>query len=169
MTTRGVHTAPNGGETGDWLTPPELLAALGPFDLDPCCPPVMPWRTATRMLTPADNGLAHEWHGRVFLNPPYGSAAWQWLWRLAEHGDGIGLVMARTETAGFFRSVWGRADALLFLEGRLYFHRPDGSVAGNAGAPSVLVAYGARNAAALAESGVRGAYVAGWQLTEGGK
>ena len=34
-----------------WLTPPEVIRALGRFTLDPCCPPVMPWRTADKMLT----------------------------------------------------------------------------------------------------------------------
>lgn len=41
-------------DTGEksWLTPPEIINALGPFDLDPCCPPppTMPWRTATQMV-----------------------------------------------------------------------------------------------------------------------
>lgn len=37
--------------TDRWLTPPELVEALGPFDTDPCCEPWMPWRTAARMLS----------------------------------------------------------------------------------------------------------------------
>ncbi len=35
----------------DWLTPPAIIKALGEFDLDPCCPPVMPWRTAREMIS----------------------------------------------------------------------------------------------------------------------
>ena len=31
----------------EWLTPPELLAKLGQFDLDPCAPVNRPWPTAT--------------------------------------------------------------------------------------------------------------------------
>jgi hypothetical protein len=39
--------------------------------------------------------------------------------------------------------VWGRADAVFFLRGRLHFHHPDGTrAAANAGAPSCLVGYG---------------------------
>lgn len=34
-----------------WLTPPEIIKALGIFDLDPCCPENMPWPTANIMLT----------------------------------------------------------------------------------------------------------------------
>lgn len=29
----------------------------------------------------------------------------------------------------FHRFPWERADAMLFLEGRLHFHRPDGTMA----------------------------------------
>ena len=80
--------------------------------------------------------------------------------RLAEHGDGIALLFARTETAMFHKHVWNKADALLFLKGRLHFHRPDGTRAsGNAGGPSVLIAYGTQNAAALKDSGLDGAFV----------
>jgi len=30
----------------EWLTPPDIIKALGPFDLDPCAPIVRPWPTA---------------------------------------------------------------------------------------------------------------------------
>ncbi len=144
--------------TTTWLTPPHVLSALGPFDLDPCAAPN--WPTARRhIILPAD-GLAAEWSGRVWLNPPYGTAVGQWLARLADHGQGTALIFARTETDGFVREVWSKADALLFLYGRLHFHRPDGMRApANSGAPSVLVAYGARDAHILARCGLPGAYV----------
>jgi hypothetical protein len=35
------------GNTNDWLTPSGLPPRLGPFDLDPCGCPGMPWRIAT--------------------------------------------------------------------------------------------------------------------------
>lgn len=60
----------------------------------------------------------------------------------------------------FFDHVWDRADAVLFLRGRLHFHHVDGTRAtANAGAPSVLVAYGQNNVAALAHSGIAGRLV----------
>lgn len=136
-----------------WLTPPEWIKALGPFDLDPCCPPVMPWPTATRMLTEADNGLATPWAGRVWLNPPFGQQAALWLAKMAEYGNGIGLIPARTETAMFYENVWGRASGICFVKGRPHFHRADGSRAPfNSGAPIALVAYGRANTEALIRS-----------------
>lgn len=144
----------------EWLTPPEILAGLGAFDLDPCAPATRPWDTATRHFTRADNGLARPWHGRVWLNPPYGLIAAKWLARLADHGDGIALIFARTETQMFFEHVWPKAEALLFLEGRLHFLTVDGRRAKtNAGAPSVLVAYGPTNAHALRTCGLAGHFV----------
>lgn len=143
----------------EWLTPPEILRALGDFDLDPCAPHAArrPWDMATRHYSLEGNGLARPWAGRVWLNPPYERETARWLDRLADHGDGVALIFARTETDMFFRHVWGRADAVLFLRGRLHLHHVDGRRAGaNAGAPSCLVAYGRRNAARLANCGLDG-------------
>lgn len=143
-----------------WLTPPWIVEALGPFDVDPCSPLDRPWDTATKHYTVADDGLSFEWEGRVWMNPPYGAQAATWLERLAKHGDGIALVFARTETRMFFDWVWPHATAMLFIEGRLHFHHPDGTRAkANSGAPSVLIAYGERNARRLLNSSVPGARV----------
>lgn len=134
----------------EWLTPPEIIRELGPFDLDPCSPIHRPWDTADRHYSVLDDGLRQDWSGRVWLNPPYGREAAEWLQRLWIHGNGIALIFARTETEMFFDHVWSRADAVLFFKGRLYFHHVDGSRASaNAGAPSVLIAYGSENAKAL--------------------
>ena len=129
--------------TDVWLTPPELLAKLGKFDLDPCAPLDRPWDTATNHFTIDDDGLKQDWQGRVWLNPPYGRGMERWLEKLANHaGGGLALVFARTETKTFFDTVWGRADAILFIKGRIRFHLPNGERAGTAGSPSVLIAYG---------------------------
>ncbi len=154
----GSHTRPHGGATVSWLTPPEIVAALGPFDLDPCpCLP-QPFPTAAKAIE--GDGLAEEWAGRVWLNPPYGPALHLWLRKLALHGDGVAICFARTETRAFSRWVWGWASGLLFIHGRLHFYRPDGTRAkGNAGGPSVLIAYGRENAERLKSCGIRGAFV----------
>ncbi|MEW4569339.1 DNA N-6-adenine-methyltransferase [Tautonia sp. JC769] len=170
VNSRGMsgHHRPNRGATDTWLTPPELIRALGPFDLDPCCPPVMPWATAKRSYAlPHQDGLTLPWSGRVWLNPPYGPEVGRWLDRLAGHGNGIALIFARTETEQFHRCVWERADACLFLKGRLHYHHPDGTRAPfNAGAPSVLVAYGPANRETLQRCQLPGAFVVCWPRTK---
>lgn len=98
---------------------------------------------------------------------PYGQQAWRWLAKLADHDNGVALVFARTETEGFVREVWGKADAVLFLRGRLHFHHANGVRAGaNSGAPSCLVAYGHNNVDALRTSGLDGSLVQHWASSD---
>ena len=139
----------NGGHD-EWLTPPEIVKALGAFDLDPAAPVVRPWDTAAKHFHVNDDGLAQEWHGRVWLNPPFGREAVKWLRKLVQHGNGIALIPARTETAMFYECIWDVADAVCFLKGRPHFHYVDGRrAAANSGAPICLAAYGGSNALAL--------------------
>lgn len=139
----------------EWLTPPEIINALGDFDLDPCAPINRPWDMAKKHYTVKDNGLNLPWKGRVWCNPPYGKETFKWLARLADHGNGIALIFARTETKGFHKQVWNRATAVFFFKGRLKFHKVDGQQAGTANAPSCLVAYGEHNARAILEAAIQ--------------
>lgn len=159
----GIHpykSRPVAG-THVWLTPPKILNALGEFDLDPCAAPEpRPWPTAVCHFVEADDGLNCRWFGRVWCNPPFGNHTWPWLQRMADHGNGVALAFARTDTVGFKRTVWDRADALLFLTGRPQFHYPDGMRArGNSGGPIVLIAYGDKNVECLASCGLDGGFV----------
>lgn len=56
----------------------------------------------------------------------------------------------------YFESVWDKACAMLFVKGRLKFHRLTGEPGDSAGAPSVIIAYDKANAEALAKSGIEG-------------
>lgn len=151
-------TVGSGGVAGthDWLTPPEILAALGEFDMDPCASQFQPWRTARQQFTIEDDGLARPWLGRVWCNPPYGPHAEKFLRRMAEHRDGVAFIFARTETKAFQQWCWKSADAMLFLAGRVRFRLPGGGQSGPAGAPSVLIAYGDNNVRALERCGIPG-------------
>jgi len=138
-----------------WLTPEWILKPLGAFDLDPCSPPHHPWQIAPRIFTVKEDGLAKQWIGRVWCNPPFGNQATLWLARMADHGNGIALVAARTETQWFQEHIWKRSDAICFLNKRPYFHREDGTRGpSNSGAPICLVAYGASNAETLQQCGL---------------
>lgn len=144
----------------EWLTPPSIIEALGPFDLDPCSPVNRPWPTAARHLTWKDNGLLKPWEGRVWCNPPYGLVISKWLARMAEHRNGIVMIFARTESEYWHKFVWPYGDAYLFLRGRVRFCNVDGAVGANWGpAPSVLVAYGPENVKALESCGLTGAFL----------
>lgn len=63
-------------EGDDWCTPIEYVDAvrevLGTIDLDPATNEYgQSIIGASKFYTKQDDGLAHEWRGRVFLNPPY--------------------------------------------------------------------------------------------------
>lgn len=130
---------------------------MGDFDLDPCSPENRPWNTAKDHYTIKDNGMIKKWYGRVWVNPPYGQKTWQWIKKLAEHGNGIALIFTRTETYGFHSEVWSKADSILFICQRLFFYNVDGTRAKhNSGSPSCLVAYGKNNTKALRKSNIKG-------------
>jgi len=155
----GSHHSAN-MKNDEWLTPPEIIKALGKFDLDPCAPIIRPWDTARHHFTIENDGLSCLWYGRVWCNPPYGLEAAKWLNKLAEHGDGIALIFARTETKMFFDQVWNKADSLLFIEGRLFFHHVNGEKAKhNSGAPSVLISYDMTNSYILKNSNIKGKFI----------
>jgi hypothetical protein len=164
--------------TVEWGTPHELPPLLGEFDLDPCAPIDYPHRHARRHMTILDDGLLLPWRDedgrklRVLLNPPYDDVE-AWLAKMALHDRGTALIFARTETVAFHRHVWQAASALLFMRGRINFRVIEpfsrledrrtfsaGDVApGNAGAPTVLCAYGADDADVLAACDVDGQFV----------
>ncbi len=145
----------------EWLTPPYILGALGVFDLDPCSPINRPWDTARRHYTVLDDGLAQEWHGRVWCNPPYGTNTVDWLKKCSRHGDATAMTFARTETKMFFESVWDMADAILFLRSRPRFYHVTGEICmtNMPGAPSVLIAYGQNNSEILQQCGIAGKFI----------
>jgi hypothetical protein len=136
------------------------VKALGKFDLDPCASVDRPWDTANTHYTIKENGLSMPWFGRVWCNPPYGKEMVPFLEKMVNHPEGgILLMFARTETKAFFKYVWDKADAILFLKGRLRFHRPDGSTGRLAGSPSVLIAYGPNEVEVLKDCGLPGKFI----------
>lgn len=122
--------------------------ATSPFDLDPCSPckganaPV--W--ARQHFTLADDGLAQEWHGRVWLNPPYHSLG-PWLqkaadavwcrhmpnaptWESAERDKPlcetvVGIIPARTHRR-YWRAFVADHARVFFVTGKLAFLKGDG-------------------------------------------
>lgn len=142
-----------------WLTPPEIIRVLGPFDLDPCAAIGQPWRTARQQYTVHENGLRQPWTGFVWCNPPFGPHVQAWLIRMAEHRHGIVLVPARTETKWFIRHIWQRADGIHFMHGRVRFHHITGQAArGTLATPTCLVAYGPEAVRRLRTGAVAGTF-----------
>ncbi len=132
-----------------WETPPELLtqlyAVFGRFDLDPCSPTKSARRAPVKArvhFTAEDDGLALPWHGRVFVNPPYGRELRQWVRKARTEVAALRaslvamLLPARTDTAWWHDDIAGAADIYL-LRGRLAF----GDGTQSAPFPSALVVW----------------------------
>lgn len=163
MTGMGSHQATT-SKTNTWFTPMEIIEALGgadSFDLDPCSHVDRPFPTARRHFTAESNGLIKPWFGRVWCNPPYSNPLiGRFMARMADHNRGTALIFARTETATFAQQVWPRATAVLFIRGRLTFIDESGKPGkGNAGAPSVLIAYGEEDAEILRKCPIAGKFI----------
>ena len=145
------------GQTVIWLTPPPLLARLGIFDLDPCAaPPPRPWATASYHFDGREqDGLCEPWFGRVWMNPPY-TGIGPWLEKMAKHGSGISLIFVRSETRAWQDWVFPYAHSILYVAGRISFHKSDGSAVSTGTAPSALISYSPFDTAILRLSGIKG-------------
>lgn len=123
--------------TPEWYTPGKIIerveGVFGEIDLDPCSNSS---ERATANVpagaywTKDDNGLAQAWHGKVYMNPPYGDEIPAWVERLVnaytagEIIEGIALLPARTDTA-WFQPLFDYP--ICFVRGRLKFSGAENS------------------------------------------
>lgn len=128
--------------TDEAYTPAWVFDAAGlVFGMDVCAPADPAWRRcpAKRYLTADDDGLAVEWDGTVWMNPPYSGPA-PWVSRFVAHGDGLALLPALRGTP-WAAELLGAADAVALLS--VEFDRPAGGTEGGSGpCVSILAAMG---------------------------
>lgn len=117
-----------GRSDDEWYTPAWLFDALGlRFDLDVCAPLDRTYVStpADRFFTEEDDGLAHDWDGLVWCNPPYSNAT-PWAKRMIDHGDGVLLSHVPINGLWCLRA-WNRAHVVRLLQG-MEFVRPSGEL-----------------------------------------
>jgi phage N-6-adenine-methyltransferase len=109
----------------DWETPDFLFDSLNKefgFTLDPCCLPHS--AKCSHYFTPDDDGLAQEWFGVVFMNPPYGREIGRWVRKAFEQSNNgsvvVCLIPARTDTR-WWHSYCMKSKEIRFLTKRLTF------------------------------------------------
>lgn len=136
---RVIHRANFTGEQ-EWFTPPEFIeaarVAMGAIDLDPAtCAKAQETVKAERYFTADDDGLARDWHGRVWMNPPYSQPAIsQFVDKLVESylsgevTEAIALTHNYTDTSWFHRAA-SAARWICFTRGRIRFVSASGQLA----------------------------------------
>ena len=109
---------------------------MGGIDLDPASS-IMAQETvkAERFFTYDDDGLAHDWHGRVWLNPPYAQPAIaHFIGKLIGELDAgrateaILLTHNSTDTA-WWHAAASACKAICFTRGRINFIHTTGDPA----------------------------------------
>lgn len=125
-----------------WETPQDFFDSLNGefhFDLDACALPKN--AKCGRYFTPEQDGLAQQWTGTVWCNPPYGRQIGRWVEKAAKSAaDGATVVMllpARTDTKWFHKYIYGKTE-IHFVPGRLKF----GGSKNSAPFPSMVVVFG---------------------------
>lgn len=84
---------------------------------------------------------------------------WQFVEKLAEHGNGIALLFNRCDSNKFQDIIFTKATGMMFLRNRIKFFRPDGTRGDSPGCGSVLIAFGRENAEILRNCSLQGKYV----------
>lgn len=125
-------------QTDLWATPQDFFDKLNEefsFEVDVCarqenakCP---------KYFTKEQNGLAQEWKGICWMNPPYGREISKWMKKAYESAQGgatvVCLVPARTDTRWWHE--YAIKHEVRFIRGRLKFNEGKG----NAPFPSAVV------------------------------
>jgi hypothetical protein len=135
-------------ESPEWYTPQHIidltLDLFDGIDLDPCSNShKVPNVPARIHYTKEDNGLVQTWHGKVYMNPPYGDEISDWTEKLVESyeqgeiEEAIALLPGRIDTQ-WFQPLYEYL--ICNIRGRLRFVGSENS----APFPSVIVYLGER-------------------------
>lgn len=145
----GTHISASG--ENEWYTPSAYIEAarqaMGSIDLDPAsCELAQETVKAGRYYAIADDGLACEWNGNVWLNPPYskdliGKFAEKVVAESERFEQAIVLVNNATETA-WFQSMARKADAICLFAGRIKFNDKTGKPANTPVQGQVAIYFG---------------------------
>lgn len=130
------HVSNNSGNN-EWYTPPEILeaarSAMGAIDFDPASSEMANKTVqAETYVTANEDGLAQEWSGRVWLNPPYSQPLIAHFCERAVNEYRNGNIDAAciltnnaTET-GWLQGLLREASAVCFIKGRVKYLNSEG-------------------------------------------
>ena len=123
-----------------WATPQDFFDKqnlIYNFTLDVCA--TADNTKCARFFTEMDDGLAQDWAGVCWMNPPYGRTIGQWMKKAYESSQAgatvVCLVPARTDTRWWHD--YAMKGQIEFIRGRLKF----GNAKNSAPFPSALVIF----------------------------
>ena len=130
-------------KTNEWSTPQDFFNELDKefnFTLDPCS--TRENAKCTKYFTVEDDGLKQDWSNDVvFMNPPYGREIKYWVQKAYEESlkgaTVVCLIPSRTDTKYWHDYIFGKADDIRFIKGRLKF----GGSKNPAPFPSAVIVY----------------------------
>lgn len=133
--------------SNEWFTPAKYIEAarevMGSIDLDPAsCYQAQKTVRATIYYDKEENGLEYNWHGRVWLNPPFGlihagvkgsTKSWQrsfvekaqYEYEIGNSQQVIILLLGSTVFRTYFQALWKYPVCLNPIQTK--FYREDGS------------------------------------------
>ena len=161
-----AHELIHSSQTPDWYTPAPYIESarkvMGDIDLDPAsCVLANTVVKATAFYSKDDGSLDRDWHGRVWINPPYGRVGPKFIDKLlTEHHAGrvseaIALVNGNCTDTRWFRPLWDYT--LCFVHGRVKFWGQHGKKSPTHG--SIFVYLGANSERFKTEFAQHGAVV----------
>ena len=109
----------------EWETPDDLFFRLNKvykFTIDVCASDDN--KKLPVFFSAEENGLAQQWNGSVWMNPPYGSGIESWVRKAYQASRSAGTIVvallpARTDTAWWEWVL--KARKIFFIRGRLRF------------------------------------------------
>ena len=111
-------------------TPKKVFDALkAKFDLDVCAP-----HDQTYSSVPAEkwfciccaDGLVDEWHGMVWMNPPFSKPS-PWVDKFLSHANGIALLPL-SGNSQWWQRIWKSEATCIMIPPNLGFTNPQGKI-----------------------------------------
>lgn len=137
-----------------WETPITLFNKLNArfnFTLDVCA--LEENAKCEKFFSPEDDGLAQDWSGSCWMNPPYGKTINLWMKKAYEESQRpeveyvVCLVPSRTDTRWWADYAMNAAE-IIFVKGRLKF----GGSKNSAPFPSAIIVFNKHNVSPIIKS-----------------
>lgn len=143
----------NGG-SNEWYTPKYIFDALNTtFDVDVAAP-----RDRSNYHVPAnkfitDNNLDSTYDGYIWMNPPFGNmkTKYEWIENFIKNNNGI-ILMPDRSSAPWWQYLAKNTEYVIFLNGKVKFIRPDGSLGISPSNGTCLFSLGKKGKEAMLEA-----------------